>query len=88
MLKLQKAKDKQRTRTAIEEIKLPSRIHKNERAKTMATYGLNRQKKLFEEFFVIGTDVEGVENIKNRNSCFVSPKKLFQYPNLKENKNW
>lgn len=85
---IQKVKENQRARTAVEEIKVPTTLPKNERSKTMANFVTEAKKKLFEDFFVIGADLQSIEKIKTKDPVFIQPKRLFQYPNLPENKNW
>ncbi len=82
-----KGKDKKRTMTVPEEEM--KKVSSDTRAKTLSPLaGAGYCKRIFDEFFVIGTDSEGLEGAKIKDFAFVKPKKLFQYPNLPEDKNW
>jgi len=82
-----KGKEKKRTLTVPEELKV--KPEEPGRAKTLMPLPvLEYHKRLFEEFFVVGCDQESVENVKMKDFAFVKPTKLFQYPNLPEDKDW
>eukprot|EP00826_Nyctotherus_ovalis_P042214 TRINITY_DN4318_c0_g5_i1.p2 TRINITY_DN4318_c0_g5~~TRINITY_DN4318_c0_g5_i1.p2 ORF type:complete len:129 (-),score=28.12 TRINITY_DN4318_c0_g5_i1:568-954(-) len=51
---------------------------------------LNKKARIFEEFFMIGVDVQTIEAscIDMKGKISMEPKVLFQYPNLEKNKNW
>lgn len=46
---------------------------------------MNRKTKIFEEFFVIGTDAQAIDA---EGKISMEPKVLYQYPDLERNKNW
>jgi len=82
-----KDREKKRAVTISEEVKTKPKVQ--DRFKTlMPKVLMEYHRKLFEEFFVIGSDGESLKEIGSKGVTLVKPKKLFRYPNLVSEKNW
>lgn len=77
-------KENKRTQSNNEEVKAKS-LSQNNTINQVTDQ--KHSKRLFEEFFVIGADAQSVDTQKIKEFSIIPPKKLYQYPNLPENKN-
>lgn len=83
-----KVKDSKRALSTLEEANAKAFSNSERKRTTFLKAEPKYSKRLFEEFFVIGADDEKDEIQKLKGITYVNPKKLYQYPDLPENKNW